>query len=424
MIAAPVNPLPVGVGTNAPCTVVGPRPGSGLSVCLGGPGNDACQQEVKDDEQGVQCDLCGNWYHAFCQDITKGAYNALKRHTILSFICDLCKKLPTYAKLQPGPQLSDTAVQVSPSHDQPQPNVISELVKKVGDLEMAMKNHLLAMASTTPQQLGATQVPPNPSKNMVGRSYSEALRGTAAHQQHIPQRHNQPPSQSAIGTEMSGDYRRVVREELRELEERKKRQNSLVIRGLRVKTAAEAVDKFKEISEILTGERVTITEVCQIKSDTDLFRGNVHNIRQRNLILDHARYLRNTQHSHVYIRKDLTYIQRQELHDRLASRARQTEWHRTAPVQGRQPEAGSSGSVGQPDEMVETIPKQYVASPSVGAPPCTDSGEGGDHREGSQAPEDTLPESQASQNPQPGSQDPQDAQPGASQNSSQGNSGN
>ena len=142
---------------------------------------------------------------------------------------------------------------------------------------------------------------------MVGRSYSEALRETAAHQQHIPQRHNQPPSQSAIGTEMSGDYRRVVREELRELEERKKRQNSLVIRGLRVKTAAEAVDKFKEISEILTGERVTITEVCQIKSDTDLFRGNVHNIRQRNLILDHARYLRNTQHSHVYIRKDLTY---------------------------------------------------------------------------------------------------------------------
>ena len=112
----------------------------------------------------VQCDLCGNWYHAFCQDITKGAYNALKRHTILSFICDLRKKLPTYAKLQPGPQLSDTAVQVSPSHDQPQPNVIFELVKKVGDLEMAMKNHLLAMASTTPQQLGATQVPPQPLK--------------------------------------------------------------------------------------------------------------------------------------------------------------------------------------------------------------------------------------------------------------------
>ena len=66
----------------------------------------------------------------------------LKKHEVLSFICQSCKKLPDLSKLHPQPQC-DVSVQVSPMHDHPEPgtmHVMSELVKKVGDLELAMRD--------------------------------------------------------------------------------------------------------------------------------------------------------------------------------------------------------------------------------------------------------------------------------------------
>ena len=381
-IATAINLLPVDVGTSISPTVFRPNPASGSTICTGGPGNTACDLEVKDDQQGVWCDLCGNWYHAFCQDITKAAYNALKKHKALSFICDSCKKLPNLANLQPRPHLMDAATQASPVHDNTQStseHVISDLVKKVGDLELVMKRHLTATTSDMIQWPNSSHGPPHPPKDVTERStYAETLRENTVHQHHLPQRHDHLPAQSVPPTRTfhqgSQDYRRVVREELRELEERKKRQHSLVIRGLRVKTAAEAVARFGEITEFLTGERITLSEVCQIKSDTDLFRGNVHDIRQRNLVLEHARNLRNTQYSDVYIRKDLTFIQRQELHDRLSARTRQTEWHRTTPSQPIQNQlvVNSSRNTNQPSGMVDTVPKQLVSDSNTKvAPPCT-----------------------------------------------------
>ena len=408
MIAAAINMLPVDVGTSVSPTVFRPSLGNGSNICCGGPGNTACDLEVKDGQQGVQCDLCGNWYHAFCQDITKGAYNALKKHEILSFICDSCKKLPNLAKLQPRPHLTDASVQMSPSHDsstlnvvQPDTNtvhVISELVKKVENLELAVKD-LTAVAPNTTQRLRTQEpctVPPERSGVTLSErpTYADTIRGNTSHL--LTQRHNQPPPRGVPITEtpnqMSHDYRKVVREELRELEERKKRQHSLVIRGLRVKTATEAVVKFGEVTRLLVGETVTISEVCQIRTDTDLFRGNVHDVRQRSLVLEQASNLRSTQFSHVYIRKDLTFIQRQELHDKLTSRARQTEWHRTAhhhPGDKKQSNPSASKGPAHPPTMVETVPKQLVAESNSSVPPTTEASQQSPNT--SEGPKETVP---------------------------------
>ena len=77
-----------------------------------------------------------------------------------------------------------------------------------------------------------------------------------------------------------------MRLELKEMEERKKRVSSLVVRGLRVGSAGEAATKFGEVIYALTGERTTWTEVCRIRTDTDLFRGNVRDNRMVLVIRD------------------------------------------------------------------------------------------------------------------------------------------
>ena len=80
-IASVIHSLPLDVGTVvSPTLTISALDKLGSSVCRGGPGHPTCGLEVKDHQQGVQCDLCLLWYHAQCQDISKAAYNALKRH--------------------------------------------------------------------------------------------------------------------------------------------------------------------------------------------------------------------------------------------------------------------------------------------------------------------------------------------------------
>ena len=351
MIAAAISMLPVDVGTSVSPTIFRQSPQSGTNICSGGPGNTTCDLEVKDGQQGVQCDLCGSWYHAFCQDVSKGAYNALKKHEVLSFICQSCKKLPDLSKLHPQPQC-DVSVQVSPMHDHPEPStmhVMSELVKKVGDLELAMRD----LRVNTPDMTNKmnTHDQSRPSKSILESSTLE-----------------RPTS--------NNDYRDIMRSELREMEERKKRAASLVIRGLKADTASEAATKFSDIVESLIGKPATLTEVCRIRNDTDLYRGNVHNSYLRRMILDNAKHLKGSEeYSHVFIRRDLTFKQREELRAKYPPRPwpQQDQGPQTSAQDGHQhgsPSQPGEGSQPQlmsrpanPVPSLETVPKCVESAP-------------------------------------------------------------
>ena len=102
------------------------------------------------------------------------------------------------------------------------------------------------------------------------------------------------------------NYRVMVREELLEIEEQRKIRFSLVIRGLRASSATEATAKFAENTQALIGENVDLYETCRIKNDADLYRGNVHKIRQRRLILEQVKNLKDSPNFHVYIKRDLS----------------------------------------------------------------------------------------------------------------------
>ena len=351
VVASAISTLPLDVGTVISPTLGKPSVDLDSSTCNGGPGNATCGLDVKDDQQGVQCDICGRWSHAICQNVTKAAYNALSKHNTLAFICDACRRRPNLGKIQPKPVMKEASVQTSlsglqqvtsniseqsegPMHTLTKDSgALSQCIAPVQSLEASIKDHAILLSeynktrNTQAHEQGGNSGHHRP-------TFAEVLRGpTPTHYTQGSATRADPRPAPRAGSDdnrghqtytdtgrhqnnTSNDYRSIVRAELREMEERKKRVASLVVRGLRVGSAGEAAAKFSDIAFAITGERVTLTEVCRIRSDADLFRGNIHDSRHRKLILEQSKYLRDSEHSHVFIRRDLTFLQREELRAR------------------------------------------------------------------------------------------------------------
>ena len=361
-VAAAIQALPIdaGIAVSPTVSLTSDHPKS-TSYCKGGPGNRTCNLEVKKNQLGVECDLCLYWYHCQCQEISRSAYNALDKHDSVSFICSMCRQLPDLAKLRPKTEQKDAATQCSlnpdPGHTHsPSPstktetaiqtnapsvseeqNTLSGLIGKVSALEATLKEHMLSISSfykTSDQN--TTQDATLVGAAFQNRSYAEVVSGNQ-HQvrpsppstMHATTSQNHSSTRAPASRDQTQDYRTMVREELLELEERKKRRSSVVIRGLGAGSVNEASAKFAEITEALIGEKVVLAETCRIPSNGDLYRGNIHNQRQRQLILESAKNLKDSPFPHVYIKKDLTYMQRMQLQARYKQRqAQPTSVHR------------------------------------------------------------------------------------------------
>ena len=390
LVASAISALPLDVGTAVSPTLVRPPPEDKLdnTVCPGGPGNATCGLKVRDGQSGTQCDICGSRYHTVCQGVSKAAYNALVKHDILAFICDACKRHPNLS-IQAKPAICDASVQALPGEPHQQvanhsqqgdsqtlnketDGALSQVLASVHSLEASIKEHSKLLAeSRVHNGTRATyaEVLRDPPSGCTHGSEPNANPGLAAQTDSVNPRTRsyQPTRVASNQSPTSGDdYRHIVRAELREMEECRKRVSSLVVRGLRVSSAREAAAKFSEVVGTLIGEQVTLTEVCRIRSDSDLFRGNIHDNRVRKLILDSSKHLRDTQHSHVFIRRDLTFQQREELKARYPPRSHHQDQGSprgtVAPV--RQREANQPQRVSAPPRSEsprpyqETVPKR------------------------------------------------------------------
>ena len=310
-VAAAIQSLPIdaGIAVSPTVSLTSDHPSSS-SYCKGGPGNLTCNLEVKKNNLGVECDLCLNWYHCHCQEISRSAYNALNRHDSVSFICTMCRQLPDLDKLRPKTGQKDAATQCSLNPDPGQthsllpstktdtaiqtnaPSVseaqdtLNGLIGKVSALEAMLKEHMVSMSSffkTSDQN--TTQDATLVDATFHNRSYAEVVsrnqhqvRPSPPPTMHATTSQNHSSTQAPASRDQTQDYRS---EELLELEERKKRRSSVVIRGLGVGSVNEAAAKFAEITEALTGEKVVLAETRRIRSNADLYRGNIHNQRQR-----------------------------------------------------------------------------------------------------------------------------------------------
>ena len=109
--------------------------------------------------------------------------------------------------------------------------------------------------------------------------------------------------------------RSEVMEQVRELRERDKRADSVVLRGLGDLDLDEVRRQFSRICEVLGLPDIVLAGLVRI-GNHNLYRGKVSSREQRQNLLARAPDLRNSDDfSGVYVNRDLTLLQRQELRD-------------------------------------------------------------------------------------------------------------
>ena len=62
--------------------------------CRGGPGKLHCGLVVdpaENGEAGIECDKCGDWYHAACQLVPKAAVTAVGKFAMIHWFCSTCR---------------------------------------------------------------------------------------------------------------------------------------------------------------------------------------------------------------------------------------------------------------------------------------------------------------------------------------------
>ena len=109
--------------------------------------------------------------------------------------------------------------------------------------------------------------------------------------------------------------------ELREYEERKKRVKSITVNGIGASNDLEFSEQFNNVCQTLVNNSPTISDIHCINSDKCIFRVTLEDKDARIAILSSAKNLKNHPNfSRIYISRDLTYMQRQELIRKRTSR--------------------------------------------------------------------------------------------------------
>ena len=157
---------------------------------------------------------------------------------------------------------------------------------------------------------------------------------------------NQQPQQPAA------DYRTIVHEELKEMKERDKRKESVIIKGLSASSSIELTAKFEQLSDQVMGAKVILSDVSPISGHPNLYRAKIKDANLRKLVLEKAKMLRSSDFSSVYISRDLTYAQRTELFARRKAKQTEAQNAQKVPVRnsggGNLPQAHSTESAPQP----------------------------------------------------------------------------
>ena len=128
------------------------------------------------------------------------------------------------------------------------------------------------------------------------------------------------------GVGLSGQNLSVKEEvlnQVRELKERDKRADSIIIRGLPEMSLLGVQEKFSDICKCLQLQDIKLVDIVKI-GPNNMYRARIPNNDLRKLLFVHASKLRNhPDFSRVYVNRDLTYHQRQVLV------ARRNKAHRT-----------------------------------------------------------------------------------------------
>ena len=254
-----------------------------------------CDTIVTDNQMALYCELCCLWCHIKCLSISVSQYQALSSVTVPWF-CKSCSKL-SRGVVSDVNQLKTKVSKIEEN--------IAAINSKVADesLEITI-NALVAKAVDVALPLAV----------------SEAL-------QKIP-----PPEQTAPITNQSLkslEFRTVVYEQSREIIERDKRRQSIVVKGFGI-NPSNVQRSFSEMTHTLLNSPIHLADIVVVNNE--MVRGKIFSEDKRRGILNCARDLKNHPlYSHVYINRDLTRQQRQEMYTRR-QRLQLTQTPRNLPT--------------------------------------------------------------------------------------------
>ena len=210
-----------------------------------------CDADVSD--KAIGCDKCDTWFHdsEMCTGLPQDVLKAIERFqgSGIQFICMKCRLEFSSAR---GNSPSST----TETHLVELINQLFQQFKGLASTVLDLTTQVKTLSSQPRPSQDQSGNPPEPEPPILPAQATQPGRATESA---VPSR---PPTM---------EYRKMIREEVRELEEQRKRRFSLVIRGLGASTARDAVQNFEAVSEFLINQKVTLSEVVRIPSETDLY---------------------------------------------------------------------------------------------------------------------------------------------------------
>lgn len=118
------------------------------------------------------------------------------------------------------------------------------------------------------------------------------------------------------------DYgtRQIIREEVREVHERDLRKDSIILRGFSHLSVAEVQGRFRDISMYLLNKDIPLSDITCINQEKGLFRAKIIDNQDRKSLLSVTYKLKQSPNfGSLYVHRDLTFKQREELRSRRAT---------------------------------------------------------------------------------------------------------
>lgn len=230
--------------------------GSVVSFC------GSCEAAVGQDSIG--CDRCDNWFHptSICMGVSERVIDAIREAggAGVEYVCTQCRARPAgTCKDSPGdPAIAQLFVMV---------RSLCAAIAKLTDRVDALSSHSSSAMSTP---------------------------GTSGE-----------------------ELRFSIREEIVEMEERRKRKDSVIFRGVMVESNDDAMSSIVSITRSLLNTAPVMTDLFCIDRNKGLYRVKISDDDTRRKLLMEAKNLRDKpEFNGVYVNRDLTYKQRKELYER------------------------------------------------------------------------------------------------------------
>ena len=263
------NPARRGSPSPADTSPISNSPGishSSLAAPVGGSLCGSCEVTVGDD--GIGCDKCSTWFHpsSLCLGLSDRVIDAIREAggDGIEFVCTQCRARSTGS----GSSSSDSAI-----------SQLSVMVKSLCAV-------VAKLTERVDQLFTQSTLPP-------------------------------PPPSAPVSVPSGDDLRNTIREEIVEMEERRKRRDSLIFRGVVAATNDTALTKIKDIVIALLNSTPALTNLYCINRDVGIYRVTMPDDDCRKQLLNAAKNLRNNpQYQGIYINRDLTFKQRKILYDR------------------------------------------------------------------------------------------------------------